>query len=97
MLSMKVIVSEEKQFNSTTCTAASTTVELPFFQMNPDQPVLPQVSSSSFSRREPLGSSGTCFLQVGCPSCHQTISVILLNGTQSTNPNHWTADGHYCF
>ena len=35
------------------------------------------------------GISETGFSRAGCPSCHPTISVTALKGTQSTNPNQW--------
>jgi len=35
------------------------------------------------------GISGMGFLWSGCPSCHPTIGVKALKGTQSTDPNHW--------
>jgi len=34
-----------------------------------------------------LWVSGTRFSWVGCASCHPTISVKALKGTESTNPN----------
>jgi len=60
-------------------------------------------SSSTWSGKEPLGLVEWSFQQARCLSCHLTISVIALTGTQSINPNqwpwssffihHWTSDG----
>jgi len=55
------------------------------FQVNVGQLVPSRFSSSIFSTREPLGISGTCFVQVVCPSCHPTNSVKALKKISSTD------------
>jgi len=57
-----------------------------FLQVNLGQ-LIPLGSPSSFcSWRKPVRISGMGFLQAGCPSSHPAISVIMLEGTLSTNP-----------
>jgi len=60
-----------------------------FFQVNLGHPVPPWILLFHLFWKEDMWISGMWFLQGTCPSCHPTMSVKALKGTQSTNPNQW--------